>query len=144
MVELDVPVTSEDMIQFAVDTAENWVDSNSAPPMINCGGDELHECTISSDGMTISYSKDLDSENVKYAVNVVGRFVKPAGDWLNEPYEYTCGDPVPTDPPSTDGPTDGPTQGTPAPTAPPVEPGDCSVPELPPCPNRYTVHIVSF
>lgn len=28
---------------------------------------------------------------VKYAVNVLGRFVQPPGDWEAQPYQYQCG-----------------------------------------------------
>ena len=132
MIELDAPVVSASDVQFAVDTAESWVGSDSAPPMLGCGTSSSFECEASADLMTFTYSSSFTSANIKYAVNVVGRFVQPPGDWLNNPYEYTCGDPVPTEPPSTGEPS---TDDPPA-SVPPVDPSDCVAPEIPPCPNR--------
>ena len=137
VVELDAPLGSDDMIQFAVDTAESWQDGTTAPPMLTCGTTDEFDCTVSGDMLTVTYENSFTSTDIKYAVNVIGRFVKPDGDWSNEPYEYTCGDPVPTEPPIT-GPTD-PPEVTPAPTGPPVDPGDCAAPEVPACPNAYDV-----
>ena len=124
-------------VQFAVDEAEDWLDADSAPPMLGCGTSTEFECEASADLMTFTYSASFTSTNIKYAVNVVGRFVQPPGDWLNNPFEYTCGDAVPTEPPSTDDPsTDEPSTDSPPPSAPPVDPGECVAPEIPPCPNR--------
>ncbi|CAH1789729.1 unnamed protein product, partial [Owenia fusiformis] len=126
VVELDSPIPDLNQIQFAVAPTSEW---SASTPMLTCGSTGL--CQLSTDMRTITYSNSFASSDISYAVNVIGRFVQPPGDWQGSPFTYTCGDVVSTNAPVvTDPPTDPPA--TNGPTLPPPTVG-----EIPPCSSDF-------
>ncbi|KAL4223161.1 hypothetical protein ACF0H5_016633 [Mactra antiquata] len=69
-------------IQYAVEHANNW---GNPPPMRNCGS----MCTISGNVVTIR--KQMNSNHLKFAINVIGHIVLPFQNWISQPLEITCG-----------------------------------------------------
>ncbi len=106
VVDLEEPLDSLDQMQVAASGSSEW---GNPSPMLTCS-EEL--CTANPELTQITYHNTLNGdETVNYAVNIIGRFVMPPGDWTLEPYEYVCGDdtgttlPPPTTPPGPGGGT---------------------------------------
>ncbi|XP_066271208.1 uncharacterized protein [Branchiostoma lanceolatum] len=71
-------------IQVAVDTADRWP---STHVMLTCNPTR---CTLSPDGLTVTYTATVPQGQLAYAINRIGFFVSPAGFWIDNPHYYTC------------------------------------------------------
>ncbi|XP_035687072.1 uncharacterized protein LOC118423138 [Branchiostoma floridae] len=77
-----VPYMEE--IQVAVDSADRWSDTHV---MLTCNPTR---CTMTPDGLTVTYTATVPEGQLAYAINRIGFFVSPAGFWIDNPHYFTC------------------------------------------------------
>lgn len=103
VLDLEQPISGLDRIQIAASPSSSW---GFPSPMLSCNLPGM-SCTLSADNRRVTYSNTFTESSIKYAINLIGRAVYPRDDWVNNPYDYSCGDPPATTPPT--GPTLPPT-----------------------------------